>query len=509
MSRPLRCAVYTRKSSEEGLEQAFNSLHAQREACEAYIKSQAHEGWRLVKTPYDDGGYSGGSMERPALQRLLAEVVQGQVNVVVVYKVDRLTRSLADFARIVEALDRHGASFVSVTQQFNTTTSMGRLTLNVLLSFAQFEREVTGERIRDKIAASRRKGMWMGGTVPLGYDVEQRSLVVNKTEAATVRDIFETYVRFGSVASLQQDLERRGVVSKRWTSSTGRTRGGVAFNRGALYWLLRNPIYIGRISHKGQLYDGRQSAIVDQALWDQAHALLSAKSASRERRPALPTGRPLAGRLFDDKGNAMSPAYTTKRNRQRYHYYVSQALLRGEKAKAGTVARVPAFEIERLVVQALAPTADRRASNELFEQIQRVLVHPDRIEIVRAPADGAGKDDEQQNAIVVVKARLAYRNRTIVLDEGRGAPDPVVLRALARAHEWRRWLEEGQAHSYQQIALKARVTHGHVQKVMPLAFLAPRLTRDLLDGRRRLSGGLMAQLRRGIPLDWDQQLDVF
>ena len=509
MSRPLRCAVYTRKSSEEGLEQAFNSLHAQREACEAYIKSQAHEGWRLVKTCYDDGGYSGGSMERPALQRLLAEVVQGHINVVVVYKVDRLTRSLADFARIVEALDRHGASFVSVTQQFNTTTSMGRLTLNVLLSFAQFEREVTGERIRDKVAASRRKGMWMGGTVPLGYDVQQRTLVVNGTEAATVHDIFETYVRLGSVAPLQQDLERRGVVSKRWTSSTGRTRGGVAFNRGALYWLLRNPVYVGRVSHKGQLYEGRQPAIVDQALWDQAQALLSAKSAARERRPALATGRPLAGRLFDDKGNAMSPAYTTKRNGQRYHYYVSQALLRGEKAKAGTVARVPAFEIERLVVEALAPTADGRASNELFGQIQRVLVHPDRIEIVKAPADGIGRDDEQQNAIVVVKARLAHRNRAVVLDEGRGEPDPVVLRAQARAHEWRGWLEKGQAHSYQQIASKAHVTHGHVQKVLPLAFLAPRLTRDLLHGRRRLSSGLMAQLRRGIPLDWDQQLDVF
>jgi site-specific DNA recombinase len=234
MSRPLRCAVYTRKSSEEGLEQAFNSLHAQREACEAYIKSQAHEGWKLVKTSYDDGGYSGGSMERPALQRLLAEIVQGQINVVVVYKVDRLTRSLADFARIVEALDRHGASFVSVTQQFNTTTSMGRLTLNVLLSFAQFEREVTGERIRDKVAASRRKGMWMGGTVPLGYDVKQRTLVVNETEAATVRDIFETYIGLGSVASLQRDLERRGVVSKRWTSSTGRARGGFGCSDGGL-----------------------------------------------------------------------------------------------------------------------------------------------------------------------------------------------------------------------------------------------------------------------------------
>src|SRR5260370_180946 len=224
--RTLRCAVYTRKSSEEGLEQAVNSLHAQREACEAYVKSQAHEGWRLVKASYDDGGFSGGSMERPALQKLLAEVAAGRINVVVVYKVDRLTRSLADFARIVETLDGHGASFVSVTQQFNTTTSMGRLTLNVLLSFAQFEREVTGERIRDKIAASKRKGMWMGGSVPLGYDVNERELVVNEAEAATVRDIFDSYVHLGSVAELQADLQRRGILSKRWTSSSRRTVRG-------------------------------------------------------------------------------------------------------------------------------------------------------------------------------------------------------------------------------------------------------------------------------------------
>src|SRR5258708_1099252 len=245
MTAVRRCAVYTRKSSEEGLEQAFNSLHAQREACEAYIKSQAHEGWKLVKTAYDDGGLSGGSMERPALQRLLADVAAGRINVIVVYKVDRLTRSLADFARIVETLDSQGASFVSITQQFNTTTSMGRLTLNVLLSFAQFEREVTGERIRDKIAASKRKGMWMGGSLPLGYDVRDRQLVVNEAEAKTVREIFEAYVRVGTVTEVQDELRRRGILSKRWTSSTGRTWGGVHFSRGALYWLLRNPVYVG------------------------------------------------------------------------------------------------------------------------------------------------------------------------------------------------------------------------------------------------------------------------
>ena len=270
-----RCAVYTRKSSEEGLDQTFNSLDAQREACEAYIRSQAHEGWKLVKTAYDDGGFSGGTLERPALQRLLADLGRGLVDVIVVYKIDRLTRSLADFARIVETLDRQGASFVSITQQFNTTTSMGRLTLNVLLSFAQFEREVTGERIRDKIAASKRKGMWMGGNLPLGYDVKDRQLVVNEAEAETVRYLFQRYVELGTVAALQTDLKRRAIVSKVWTSSSGKRRGGAGYSRGALYYLLRNTIYVGRIAHRGASYAGQHPGIVPQDLWDRVQALLT------------------------------------------------------------------------------------------------------------------------------------------------------------------------------------------------------------------------------------------
>lgn len=504
-----RCAVYTRKSSEEGLEQAFNSLHAQREACEAYVKSQAHEGWRLVKTSYDDGGFSGGSMERPALQRLLEEVASGRINVVVVYKVDRLTRSLADFARIVETLDGHGASFVSVTQQFNTTTSMGRLTLNVLLSFAQFEREVTGERIRDKITASKRKGMWMGGSVPLGYDVADRELVVNQAEAATVRDMFDTYVRLGSVAELQADLEQRGIVSKRWTSSTGRTWGGAKFSRGALYWLLRNPVYVGRVAHKGHIYQGRQAAIVEQDHWERAQALLSEKSASRQKRPIVPGGRLLAGRLFDDRGNAMSPSYAVKRNGQRYHYYVSQALLQNDKDRAGKVSRIPAEEIEQFVKEAVGANGLGSTVEVLHQQVERVVVHADRIEIVKAITDGMPEDGKGGSRTIVVPAKLAHRNRAVVLDDGSTAPDSVLLKALCRAHEWRTWLEQGQALSYQALASKAGVTPGYVQKVLPLAFLAPGLTREMLDGRRRLHGGLMARLNRGIPLDWDQQLNAF
>ncbi len=512
-----RCAVYTRKSTEEGLEQAFNSLHAQREACEAYIKSQAHEGWKLVKTAYDDGGVSGGTMERPALQRLLAEVLAGRINVIVVYKVDRLTRSLADFARIVETLDRQGASFVSITQQFNTTTSMGRLTLNVLLSFAQFEREVTGERIRDKVAASRRKGMWMGGTVPLGYDVKNRELVVNEAEAATVREIFDTYIRLGTVTGLRADFRRRRILSKRWTSSSGRTRGGIEFNRGALYWLLRNPVYVGQVVHKGQVYDGRQEAIVERAVWERVQALLSGKSETREHRHVVPTNRPLAGRLFDDRGNAMSPSYTAHRNGRRYCYYVSQALLQGQKERAGTIARVQADAIERLVQDAVMRPGDGSPCSlgeVMRQQVERVVVHPERVEIVKSKTevDGVVVEDGG-NALagrtIVVPAKLARKSRAVILDDGGSGPDPILLKALGRAHEWRGWLERGEALSYRAIAAKAGVTSSYVQTVMPLAFLAPRLTRQVLDGRRQIRGALMVRLRRGIPDDWRQQLDRF
>src|SRR5690348_13297670 len=276
-----RCAIYTRKSSEEGLEQDFNSLHAQREACEAYIKSQVHEGWKAVAAEYDDGGYSGGTMERPGLKALLADVHAKLVDVVVVYKVDRLTRALNDFARIVEVFDGQGVSFVSVTQQFNTTTSMGRLTLNVLLSFAQFEREVTGERIRDKIAASKKKGMWMGGVVPLGYDAKDRTLAINDADAAIVREIFRRYLELGSVLKLEGELSRRGVRTKRFVTVTGRVIGDRVFSRGHLYKLLSNPVYLGEIQHKGVRHPGLHEAIVDRETWDAAQAQLAANARAR------------------------------------------------------------------------------------------------------------------------------------------------------------------------------------------------------------------------------------
>ena len=346
------CAIYTRKSSDEGLEQEFNSLDAQREACEAFIRSQKHEGWVCLPDAYDDGGFSGGTIDRPALQRLLADIQKGKVRIVVVYKVDRLTRSLSDFARIVEIFDARGVSFVSVTQQFNTTTSMGRLTLNVLLSFAQFEREVTGERIRDKIAASKKKGMWMGGPVPLGYDVKDRKLLVNETEAKTVRLIFRRYADLASVHALKDDLDARGIVSKIRVTANGRRFGGNPIARGALYTMLQNPIYRGEIRHRDRSYPGEHAAIIDQELWDKVQAQLAENTV--ERRRGLRAGNPslLAGLLFDDRGHGMVPSHARKSGR-RYRYYVSKPLIVEGKNKNSGGRRIPAADIERIVVNRL------------------------------------------------------------------------------------------------------------------------------------------------------------
>jgi DNA invertase Pin-like site-specific DNA recombinase len=348
----LRCAIYTRKSSEEGLEQSFNSLDAQREACAAYVESQRHEGWKALETRYDDGGYSGGSMVRPALQGLLADIDAGKVDVVVVYKVDRLTRSLADFAKIIERFDARGVSFVSVTQQFNTAGSMGRLTLNVLLSFAQFEREVTGERIRDKIAASKKKGLWMGGVVPLGYEVQDRKLVVNSGEATIVRTIFRQYLALGCVRKLQLALKAKGLTSKRRMSRAGRASGGTPYSRGALYKILQNRVYLGEIAHRGALYPGEHVGIISRALWERVASRLrentvATRTGARAQEPSL-----LAGVLFDDRGYRLTPSHCVKGG-TRYRYYFSQAMLRSTTEQGG-VRRVPAGELEALVVQRLA-----------------------------------------------------------------------------------------------------------------------------------------------------------
>jgi len=345
----LRCAIYTRKSSEEGLEQEFNSLDAQREACEAYVTSQKHEGWTVLPALYDDGAYSGGTMDRPALQRMLEDIRTRKIDVVVVYKVDRLTRSLADFAKIVEVFDAHGVSFVSVTQAFNTTSSMGRLTLNVLLSFAQFEREVTGERIRDKIAASKKKGMWMGGLPSLGYDVKDRKLIINETEAATVRHIFQRYLELGSVRTLQTELDAAGIVSKRRIAADGSQYGAQRFSRGALYLMLKNRIYRGEIVHKGKAFPGEHSAIIEEEPWLRVQRHLEDNRVERRNGPKDKEQNLLAGILLDAASNPMTPVRVMKKS-ARYRYYVSRNLITGTVADNSDGQRIPASNLEALVL---------------------------------------------------------------------------------------------------------------------------------------------------------------
>jgi site-specific DNA recombinase len=346
----IRCAIYTRKSTEHGLDQEFNSLDAQREACEAYIKSQASQGWKAQAQEYDDPAYSGGNLERPALKRLLRDIEAGRIDVIVVYKIDRLTRSLADFAKLVEAFDAKSISFVAVTQQFNTTTSMGRLTLNVLLSFAQFERELASERVRDKVAASRKKGKWTGGTVPLGYDAKDKKLVINKTEAETVRTIFRLYLELKSFGKLVAELDRQKIVTKRRDTKVAKYNGGIPFTYGPLAYFLKNRIYVGEMHHGGKWFKGEQQAILDRPTFERVQDLLKSNRITRRIKHSQ-SGALLRGKLFDDKGNAMSPSFSSK-NGVRYRFYVSTAL-RGRERQAGSVPRVSAPEIEGIVEGAL------------------------------------------------------------------------------------------------------------------------------------------------------------
>lgn len=350
--KTIRCAIYTRKSSDEGLEQDFNSLDAQREACAAYVLSQASEGWKLLPQYYDDGGLSGGTLERPALQRLLADVKDGKIDIIVVYKVDRLTRSLLDFARLVETFDAAGTSFVSITQSFNTTTSMGRLTLNMLLSFAQFEREVTAERIRDKIAASKAKGMWMGGVPPLGYRPDGRSLAIVEEHAEIVRDIFQRYRRLDNVRLVADELVREGIRTPQRVTRTGKTYGNCAFTRGQLYAILKNPIYAGDIPHKGTIYAGSHPALIDRETWDAVQQQL-ANNVKGARQARESNASLLAGLLFDPEGEPLVPVHATK-GRARYRYYVSKAHQHAVVSPASPALRMPAREIEQLARKELA-----------------------------------------------------------------------------------------------------------------------------------------------------------
>jgi site-specific DNA recombinase len=383
----LRCAIYTRKSTEHNLDLEFNSLDAQREACEAYIKSQAHEGWRLVRTRYDDGGLSGASLDRPALQGLLDDVRDGRIDVIVVYKVDRLTRSLADFAKLVELFDQHSVSFVSVTQSFNTTSSMGRLTLNVLLSFAQFEREVIGERVRDKIAASKRKGLWVGGPIPLGYATVNKKLVIVPEEAETVRTMFRLYLECGSVGALAEELARRNIFSKVRTFASGRVKGGGPYSVGALAHFLKNCFYVGEVVYRGETHTGEHASIIDRPTFEAVQAKLAENARARrvcvESSPAI-----LMGRIFDDHGNRMTPSHSN-RDGVRYRCYVSHVLLQRREKDAGRVTRVPALQLEKLIVEAIRANAqpDTGPKNDLSDRavidryVERIIVRTDSIDI--------------------------------------------------------------------------------------------------------------------------------
>jgi site-specific DNA recombinase len=510
--RSLRGAIYTRVSTEQGLEQDFNSLDAQREACEAYIKSQAHEGWRLVRDRFDDGGFSGGSMERPALQKLLIDVQARRIDVIVVYKVDRLTRSLADFAKLVETFDAHGVSFISVTRSFNTTTSMGRLTLNVLLSFAQFEREVTGERIRDKIAASKKKGMWMGGVVPLGYRVEDRALHIVEDHAAIVRSLFRRYLEAGSVVRLKQQLDAEGARIPIRIDGGGRSTGGSLLSRGHIYKILSNPIYVGRIAHKGQVHEGQHPPIVIRDLWDQVQQSLGDHlGAARTKRTRQSSDALLTGKLYDDGGNRMSPTWARKDSR-RWRYYVSQAAMQGDKGKAGSVVRVPASDVETLVSDAVRklPSNGAASQTDIRNLIDRVVISQATIRIHLSEV--AGGSDSARILTLPWTRPSPYRKREIIqgANDAKAYARPlpanaraILIEALRDAHRWLDELLSDPRLTLESIASREDKSERSIRMTLSLAFLAPEIVTAAVEGRLPRGFGLKRLV--DLPMAWPDQ----
>ena len=530
--KPVRCAIYTRVSTDQGLDQQFNSLDAQYEASSAYIKSQAHAGWTLIKARYDDGGYSGGSTDRPDLQRLLDDIRARKIDVIVVYKVDRLTRSLADFAKLVELFDAHGVSFVSVTQQFNTTTSMGRLTLNVLLSFAQFEREVTSERIRDKIAASKRKGLWVGGPLPLGYDMKDGKIAVVESEAEQVRLIYRRYLELSGVNALVRDLKERNIRTKARLLTTGATRGGIPFERGTLFYLLRNRFYIGEVRYKGDILPGEQPPIMERLLFDAVQQKLTdqwtTRTSVRNAGDHL-----LTGLLFDDAGHRMAPTHATKAG-IRYRYYVSLPCLHGEAktAKVGSVTRVPAADIEDVVVKALnehftsqngMPALATAGRGAIAELIDRLDVHNDRLTVRLRSRENPGTinltnaNDPTGDHLLSIPWQKppTKRFRQILLPHGSSRKDVRPerperrLRLVSAIARGRRWLDEiasGSITDAEQIALREQCSVRHVNMTISLAFLAPKLVRAAVEGR--LPRGINIERLRDAPAEWSRQFDA-
>jgi len=479
--KELHCAIYTRKSTEQGLELEFNSLDAQREACEAYIKSQASEGWRALSKRYDDPAYSGGNMDRPALQKLLKDIEARQVDVIVVYKIDRLTRSLADFAKLVEIFDAKSVSFVAVTQQFNTTTSMGRLTLNVLLSFAQFERELASERVRDKVAASRKKGKWTGGSVPLGYDTKDKKLVINNHEAKTVRMIFEHYLALKSFGKLVDELNRKGVRTK-FHFVKGKASGGVPFTYGPLAYLLKNRTYLGEIGYAGSWFVGEHEPIIDRNLFDRVQRLLKANSEGRTGRRHA-NGALLAGLIYDDRGNRMSPSFTVKQG-VRYRYYVSSPLVRGQKMKAGANSRVSAPAIEAEIAK-LVRTRFKDADEEgeklirkrLDKMVERIIIRKSQIAVkVKGVADPVEIPWVSES-----NGKFADFEHESKADQPH-SPDPKLVQPIIRAHVWLKALSDGTYESVEELAEAIDLHPKVIRNRIRLAFLAPAIVENTLLG---------------------------
>jgi len=544
--KQIRCAIYTRKSTEEGLEQEFNSLDAQRESCEAYVASQKAEGWVAVPQHYDDGGISGGTLERPALRQLIDAIEGGGIDVVVVYKIDRLSRSLMDFAKLVEIFDRKNVTFVSVTQSFNTTTSMGRLTLNVLLSFAQFEREVTGERIRDKFAASKKKGMWMGGNPPLGYDIKDRKLIVNVAEAETVNLIFRRYLDFRSVRELREDLIDKKVVSKIWTSTAGQAHGGKSFDRGALYCLLKNRVYVGESMHKGASYAGEHKAIVARDLFDAVQHQLEGARRRTPGKPSIPQDALLAGLIFDGEGTPMVPTYSTKPDGRRYRYYASQSRLQGKPTRA-SISRVPAAPMEEIITgrlarfRLIAPDCDGTRARQVLRRIQvnaaSLVIELDRAVALQRwieqepeePENGrdamgelrsmlsAGEElsEDRDRLILTLPIRARFRGGRAAILQPRGTrpsaarPDAALIKAIARARRWVQLIEARKVISVESLAAGAGQERRHAGRILALAFLSPDLTKAMLDGHQPAGLRLAHLLETEIPVSWREQRALF
>jgi len=515
----IRCAVYTRKSSEEGLDQDFNSLDAQRVAAEAYVQSQAGEGWTPLPELYDDGGFSGGNMERPGLKRLLADIEAGLIDVVVVYKIDRLTRSLTDFARIVEIFEKSDVSFVSVTQSFNTTSSMGRLMLNVLLSFAQFEREVTGERIRDKIAASKARGMWMGGLPPLGYDIPEEgshTLRVIEEEAERVRHIFARYLALGSVYTLQRELEAESILSKRHITRKGKVLGGAHFSRGALFHLLRNKIYLGLITHKEEVHDGEHQAIVDQALFDQVQDQLDANSQKRIKGQQRSVARsPLTGRLFDAAGEPMSPTFSRNRHGTIYRYYVSASLQQGQPVPDNDIVRrLPAAQLDGQIKVTLKRWLSR--TNDPLSVLEEVRLAAsgmlitltgDRSVELHGSLDNGERiiTSSKRRTVIEIELALPLRGgkRHIIL--GKRNPrqkDATLISALRRAHTL--------VQKDRGMPLATEVSRSpYERRIQRFAFLAPDIQRAIIDGGQPAGLNLERLAKTLLPISWKVQRKVF